>query len=94
MFSHLRALCGLIRSFKGTFFFFFFFLPGEEAMGLKVGSSDDKRWVVSASLWGSKPACTAEVLLGRRVRRDGLGSAAFTAGLLHLKGLFQPKMVL
>lgn len=33
------------------------------------------------------------VLLGRRMRRDGLGSVAFTAGLLHLKGLFQPKMV-
>lgn len=32
------------------------------------------------------------LLLGRRMRRDGLGSAGLMVGLLHPKGLFQPGM--
>lgn len=33
-------------------------------------------------LWGSNPAWTAEVAVGRRVRRDGLGSAGFMVDII------------
>lgn len=60
---------------------------------MKVGSGDDKRWVVSASHgFPTQPIspCSGapilhgqlRLLLGRRVRRDGLGSAGFMVDII------------